>query len=109
MFIIISQSIKISTNETIMLCSLLYLVFISIYLYNIILFKIHNEFDEVDYQFYHGINSSFTVRVFLCLSSRSYYYVCPIRLKSKTFQLISEYLTIILTKFTEYIIIFHEI
>lgn len=58
MFIIISQSIKISTNETIMLCSWLYLVFISIYLYNIILFKIHNEFDEVDYQFYHGINSS---------------------------------------------------
>lgn len=53
MFIIINQSIKISTNETIMLCSLLYLVFISIYLYNIILFKIHNEFDEVDY----GINS----------------------------------------------------
>lgn len=43
------------------------------------------------------------------LSSRSYYYVCPIRLKSKTFQLISEYLTIILTKFTEYIIIFNEI
>lgn len=65
MFIIISQSIKISTKETIMLCSWLYLVFISIYLYNIILFKIHNEFDEVDYQFYHGINSSFTVRVYL--------------------------------------------
>lgn len=34
MFIIISQSIKISTNETIMLGSWLYLVFISIYLYN---------------------------------------------------------------------------
>lgn len=36
-------------NEIIMLCSWLYLVFISIYLYNIIFFKIYNEFDEVDY------------------------------------------------------------
>lgn len=33
----------------------------------------------------------------------------PYQIGIQTFRLISEYLTIILTKFTEYIIIFHEI
>lgn len=46
--------------------------------------------------------------IFLFLLSRSYY-ICPIRLESKTFRLKSEYLTIILTKFTEYITFFLEI